>query len=70
MKKTYTREEVMGMLRKFCTGKTQTAAANELGVNSSVLCDLLKNRRDPGPSVLKYFNLVKMNNPPTYRKVS
>jgi transcriptional regulator with XRE-family HTH domain len=48
------------LLRSLIDGRTQAEVAVELGVTTQYLSDILHNRREPGPTVLKALGLRKV----------
>jgi len=46
-------------LQRFCAGKTQTAAARELGVSRAYLVDALAGRRAVGDKLLTALGIEK-----------
>jgi transcriptional regulator with XRE-family HTH domain len=59
MVKSYTREQVVTMLRKKIadTAGSQAVAAGNIGVSPQYLSDVLFGRRWPGVRVLEWLNL-------------
>lgn len=53
-----TREDVIALLRRFIAEHdTQGEAARKIGVSPGYLTDVLKGNREPGPSILSYFDI-------------
>ncbi len=52
-------------LRKMCATRSQASVAAELGVSPQYLNDVLKERRDPGDSILGPMGLERVV---TYRR--
>ncbi len=46
-------------LRRRCTGTTQRAVAEQLGVTVSYLNDVLQQKREPGPKILTALGLER-----------
>ena len=53
------REQLLKTLRDKVAASTQRAAAKELGVSASYLGDVLKGRREVGPSILRALGLER-----------
>ena len=51
--------EPIGVLRQRLSGRTQVSLAQELGITTSYLSDILTGRRAIGPQVLKALGLEK-----------
>lgn len=48
------------LIRAMINGRTQAEVAVKLGVTTQYLSDILHNRREPGPTVLKALKLRKV----------
>lgn len=57
MKKQYTAEQVIELMRKRQGDRTQREFARELGITQQYLCDLYLRRRNPGEAVLRNLGL-------------
>ena len=54
-----TEKDILRRLRALMSGRTQRAVAAELGISEQYLCDILKGRKPPGPTVLKALGLSR-----------
>jgi transcriptional regulator with XRE-family HTH domain len=53
-----TREEVVALLqRRVDRAGSQNAVAKEIGVTAAYIGDVLRGKRDPGPSILSVLGL-------------
>ncbi len=59
MKKRYTRDEVLELLRKRQGERTQNDLAAELGVSSAYLSDVFLGRRDLGVKILEALGMYR-----------
>lgn len=65
-----TQDEVIEALNELLLTRTVRALAMEMRVTRGYLYDVLKGKRAPGPSVLKFLDLEKLTDTaPTYRVV-
>ena len=53
----FTADEVLVLLRKRLEDTTQRGLAAKIGVTQQYLCDVLKERRPPGPAILSFLGL-------------
>ena len=51
---------IIELVRERIGNRTQSAFAHEIGIGESYLCDVLKGRRDPGPTFLEAMGLRKV----------
>ena len=56
----YSDTQLRALLVKRAAASSQTALARELGVQPSVLCDTIKGRRDPGPTLIAALGLSRV----------
>ncbi len=56
----YSHADVCRMLTKRIAVSTQRAVAEQLDVPASVLCETLKGKREPGPSLVKALGLERI----------
>jgi transcriptional regulator with XRE-family HTH domain len=71
MKKTFNRDQVIGLLRERQGGRLASDLAREIGVTKSYISDLFADRRNPGPKILHYLGLVaEVKTEVIYRKVA
>jgi len=61
MAKMLTREQVIKLLKKAQGDRHQSLYARELDVSRAYLSDIYRNRRDPGPTILKRFGLRRVS---------
>lgn len=54
-----TRNDVLRELQKRMQGHSVRSLAFEMQVSASYLYDVIRGKRDPGPSILTYLNLEK-----------
>lgn len=59
MKKQFTREEIIKMLRKQQGDRTQTELAKELGISKQFLADVFSGHRAPGEKLLSALGLTQ-----------
>jgi hypothetical protein len=60
MAKTLTRADVVVLIQALVREKgTQAAAAKTIGIGSVHIGEVLKGTRDPGPTILRYFDLER-----------
>jgi transcriptional regulator with XRE-family HTH domain len=52
-----TNDDVLRLLRREKGKQTQKDFAARLGISQQHLCDILRKRRSPGPTILKYLKL-------------
>lgn len=70
-KKTFTRDEVIDLLRACQADRSATDLAREIGVSKAYISDLYAERRNPGPKILKYLGLAaEVKTQVIYRKVA
>ena len=67
MKKHYTREDLLKLLREKQGDRTAKQLAEELGITPQYLSDVFLGKRDPGESILEGLGLKKSTK---YEKVS
>lgn len=58
-RKSYTADEVIGMLKKEQGAKSLREFAGVIGITPGYLCDLYKGNRTPGETILSRFGLAK-----------
>jgi hypothetical protein len=56
----YSDVQLRALLKRRIDASTQRAVAGELGISPAFLCDLMKERRDPGPTVLQALGLRRV----------
>ena len=57
--KAYTQEDVIAMMRKAIGKGTAKDYAEQLGVSQQYLSDVLRGRRQPGPTILERLGLTQ-----------
>jgi hypothetical protein len=65
---TYSAEQVVAKLKKIQGDRSLREFAKELNISAPYLSDVYKNRREPGPAVLKVLGLEKMVLPSRYAR--
>lgn len=71
MAKTFTRDQVIELLKVRQGDRSATDLADEIGVSKAYISDLFMGRRNPGPKILKYLGLVaEVKTQVIYRKVA
>jgi predicted transcriptional regulator len=58
-KKRYSRDEVIELLKKRQSDRTQKELAEELGISQQFLCDMYAGVRDPGVKVLESLGMYR-----------
>lgn len=51
---------IIELVRERIGNRTQSAFAKQIGIGESYLCDILKGRREPGPTFLEAMELRKV----------
>jgi len=59
MKRVFSRDELIALMKKQQGERSSKEFAAELGVSGSFLCDIYKGKRDPGPQILKSLGLTR-----------
>ena len=60
MGKTYSIEDVLGVIRREVEGSSLRAAGGKVGLSAAYLSDILHNRRDVSDEVAKKFGFRKI----------
>lgn len=50
-------DDVIAKLRRRCRGTTQRQVAADIGISPQLLNDVLRERRSPGPAILRALGL-------------
>jgi transcriptional regulator with XRE-family HTH domain len=59
MTKAMTTAQVIALMKKKQGNRTSKEFAKELGISAAYLCDIYRNNREPGESVLTKLGIVK-----------
>ena len=55
-----TKSDIIALIRIRQGEKTQREFADEMGISQQYLCDVLAERRDPGPAILEFLGIEKV----------
>ena len=68
MKRTYSENEVVELLKAEQGDRSLRQFAEQLGISASYLSDIYLGKRSPGPAVLEVIGMEKVTTETSYQK--